>query len=64
MVRLALMMYAIAATMMMGAGVVTLLVMNKGTPGNLLLAVAGGLVLGAPAAWLVAKSLLRGQPTG
>ena len=62
MLRLALMLFAVIATTLMGTGVVAVLTMqfNSG-PMPLVAAAAAGFVLAIPISWLVAKQLMAAR---
>lgn len=59
MLRLALILHAVVATVLMGIGVTAVLAMGKGTSGPILLAVAAGFLLSIPVSWLIARQLMK-----
>ncbi|MEO0062212.1 MAG: hypothetical protein RLZZ08_772 [Pseudomonadota bacterium] len=64
MFRLALILHAMVATVLMGMGVTAVLAAGMGTGGPIMLAAAGGFVLSIPISWLVARQVLRARSGG
>ncbi|PRY23672.1 hypothetical protein CLV78_104163 [Aliiruegeria haliotis] len=57
MTRLALIVHALASTVIMGIGIVVVLVAGWVSAAAIIGAIVAGLVLGIPVAWLIAKEL-------
>ncbi|WP_068109766.1 hypothetical protein [Tropicimonas marinistellae] len=60
MLRLTLLIHALASTVLMGVGIVAALVLGFVSATAIVAAIVGGLLLGIPAAWLIAKKLHEG----
>lgn len=61
MLRLALILHAIAATVLMGVGVTAVLAAGMGTMQPILLAAAAGFLASIPISWLVARKIVGAQ---
>ncbi|RJX65478.1 CTP synthetase [Tsuneonella suprasediminis] len=59
MIRLALILHFIVATVLMGVAITALLVINKSDPTSLLLGALGGFVVAMPVSWAVARAITR-----
>lgn len=59
MLRLALVLHALVATVLMGIGVTAVLSMGQATGSQILLAAGAGFVLSVPVSWLVAREILK-----
>lgn len=59
MLRLALILHAVVATVLMGVGVTAVLAMGKGTSGPIVLGALAGFVLSIPISWLVARQVVN-----
>jgi len=57
MTRLTLLLFLIVSSTFMGMGMIAALTMGYGTLAPLLIAIAIGFVLAAPASWLIARRL-------
>jgi len=57
MTRLTLLLFMIVSSTFMGMGMIAALTMGYGTLAPLLIAIAIGFVLAAPASWLIARRL-------
>jgi hypothetical protein len=64
MVRLALILHAMVATVLMGMGVTAVLAAGMGTSGPIMFAAAGGFVLSIPISWLVARLIVQARTGG
>jgi hypothetical protein len=59
MVRLTMIIFAMAGTTLSGIGVVVILSANMGTAQNIIVAAALGAVLALPLSWVVAKQIAQ-----
>lgn len=57
MLRLVSLIYSLTSTVIMGVGIVAVLVAGYVSAAAIIGAIAAGLILGLPVAWLVAKKL-------
>ncbi|WP_143089850.1 hypothetical protein [Tropicimonas isoalkanivorans] len=60
MLRLTLLIHALASTVIMGVGIVAVLVMGFVSAKAIIAAIVIGLILGVPVAWLIAQKLHEG----
>lgn len=58
MTRLMLLLFSIAATVLMGVFIVAVLTLGYGTLKPIVLAAAAGFVLAIPASWIVARQMV------
>lgn len=58
MLRLALILHAIAATVLMGIGITAVLAAGMVTGMSILVAAAGGFLLAIPLSWLIARKMV------
>jgi hypothetical protein len=64
MLRLALVLFAVIATSLMGAGVIAVLSMGMDTGRPIVLAALAGFLVAIPVSWLVARAILNSQKPG
>lgn len=57
MIRIALILHFIVATVFMGVAITALLVVDRSDPTSILLGVLGGFVLAIPVSWGIARSI-------